>query len=643
MKALRLPPQFKGEERKKYWDFFSKILTTVPSLPEEDYAVLCGAWKEALKADWIWLFLLDSSLGPRNVLQLVGASIDAPLPPPSQFRVENCKSVATYCLQTTEPEVVDDPSDGHWKGLWNDETYLVWFSDVLKREGCKRVICVPVILPSVLDSNASTIGLAHPQIEGGICIYYKSSPSGKPNAGVLKMMGLLSAQSILNSYQALQRDIFLELNQIAHEYLTTSGRPPREMCKCYVSKVIGVIKNYLRVDGVSIFYRDTLRGGVQCLHSTGLVRVGENGVISPISEENIEEVNYQPGVGATGKCYKSGRPVFLVTGMVGREIPKTAEAIGGQPALAMPAVIYPIPLAKGEGKDSSGNQSLGVIRCKFHHADFSKNDGLCFDAIEVQTLDFIAKQIAPVLETFEVNISREAVISITKHDLTAPLDFIRYRATKPRYAEGSDPKADFVTINRYDLYDFGMCAMLALNLVRQFDVDPSTIRRADIELVNVGSGIIAPLKNMILHYAQETSQMGIHFENIEIIPNLWLDEILIQRAFFNLLINAVKYGKRKSTIRIVGRQGQAGYNIDVINEGFGVDADEEPLIFQPGYRSPRVKNVRIGLGLGLPIARACVEKCGGNLYLLARRNPTVFSVFFPRILTKKPKITDDPE
>jgi signal transduction histidine kinase len=145
---------------------------------------------------------------------------------------------------------------------------------------------------------------------------------------------------------------------------------------------------------------------------------------------------------------------------------------------------------------------------------------------------------------------------------------------------------------------------------------------------------------MLIHYAQETSQMGIHFENIEIIPHLWLDEILIQRAFFNLLINAVKYGKKKSIIRIVGRQSQTGYNIDVINEGLGVDADEESLIFLAGYRSPRVRHLRIGLGLGLPIARACVEKCGGNLYLLARRNPTVFSVFFPRELTRKPQSQD---
>ena len=60
------------------------------------------------------------------------------------------------------------------------------------------------------------------------------------------------------------------------------------------------------------------------------------------------------------------------------------------------------------------------------------------------------------------------------------------------------------------------------------------------------------------------------------------------------------------------------------------------MIFLPGYRSSNVKHIKIGLGLGLPLARACIEKSGGSLYLLARKNPTVFSIFFPFELQKKP-------
>jgi nitrite reductase/ring-hydroxylating ferredoxin subunit len=641
----KLPPRLKENERKRYWKFFDRILTSAPSQPETDYVLLCEAWKEASEAGWIWLFLVDSTLGTKDVMQLVGASKGAPLP--SKLRVENCQSVTTYCVRNEETVIINNPcgtgnppnrnapdNEKPWQKTDKDgNIYSIYYTEELKRLGCGRIVCVPLLFPFHEDANIEN-NPSHPNITGAICLYYSGPISKMPTLHVemLNMMGLLSAQAILNSYQALQRDILLSLNEIAHKHLTSSGRPPRDLCKLYVSEVLNIIKTFLRVDGVSVFYRDSLRGGVQCLDSTGLV--GKDGT-TPIERENFSEINYAPDEGATGKCYRSGKAIFLVDGMDVQHHPKTSESIEGKSALELPAVIYPIHLAKGIVEDLSGNKSLGVIRCKYHHAEFSTKEGLCFDAIEIQTLDFIARQIAPILETFEVNISREAVVSITKHDLLAPLDFIRHRAFNPRYAKENEEGVNFVTINRHDLYDFGVGAMLALNLVRQFDADPSIVREAELASVSVEHDIIAPLKNMLAYYAYKTSQISIIFENLDSIPNLWLDEILIQRAFFNLLTNAIKYGEKRSGIRVDGRKSQAGYNIDVINEGIGVDAHDEPLIFQPGYRSPNVRHIRIGLGLGLPIARACVERCGGSLYLLARRNPTVFSVFFPKKLSRK--------
>jgi hypothetical protein len=51
-----------GREMTQTSLFFDKMLRSAPSEPEKDYALICEAWREACDADWIWLFLLDSTL-----------------------------------------------------------------------------------------------------------------------------------------------------------------------------------------------------------------------------------------------------------------------------------------------------------------------------------------------------------------------------------------------------------------------------------------------------------------------------------------------------------------------------------------------------------------------------------------------------
>lgn len=629
MKTPKSPLRLEAGEWERYGFFLESILTSPAAELEKNYSILCEAWKNACDAVWVWLFLLDNSLGTPDVLQLVAISKNAPLP--DQVRVENSANIAAYCAQKGVIEIVDFAHAADWQTEYRDKIYTIGIHDCLRDAGCTRFLCVPLLFEG---REAYDKRLSHPTVRGVVCVHYTTPTSQIPEFRheALSMMGKLSAQAILNSYQALQRDILLELNQIAHKHLTSGRRSPREACKYYVSDVINVIRRYLQSDAVSIFYRDSLRGGVQCLDSTGLLRLDQHG---PVPIDDISGVNYQPGEGRTGECYRSGIPLFLNNNVELRHKPKTFENTHSKSDHGYPAIIYPIPLAIGIESDKSGNKALGVIRCADHYSSFSRKTELCLDPIGVQTLDFIARQIAPILETFETIISRERTVSVTKHDLLAPLDMIRHKAFNPRLASGSDPNDDYVSINRYDIYDIGICALLSLNLARQLDTDPTVIRDAVFDRVTIESRIIAPLKNVLAHYARKSNQMSIRYENFDLIPPLWLDEILIQRAFFNLILNAIKYGEKRTEIRIEGRRTQNGFTIDIINEGVGVNAEEEQSIFQPGYRSPRVRHMRIGLGLGLPVARACIEQCGGSLFLQARKNPTVFSVFFPAELAKK--------
>ena len=142
--------------------------------------------------------------------------------------------------------------------------------------------------------------------------------------------------------------------------------------------------------------------------------------------------------------------------------------------------------------------------------------------------------------------------------------------------------------------------------------------------------IIARLKNMLSHYAWSAKRMKIRFEGLDGLPRIRLDRAHIERAINNLLVNAIKYGKRGSTVNVGARWTASHLVVDVSNEGIGIAPDEEPYLYEAYYRSDRAKaSSAQGVGLGLTIAKEIMVAHGGDLCLTFPKDPTVFSLQFP--------------
>ena len=104
----------------------------------------------------------------------------------------------------------------------------------------------------------------------------------------------------------------------------------------------------------------------------------------------------------------------------------------------------------------------------------------------------------------------------------------------------------------------------------------------------------------------------------------------LQQALWNLVSNAVKFTPPGARVTLRVGADEAGYRIEVSDEGPGIDAAMVPHVFEPFTRR-RDLNLG-GLGLGLSIAKQIVELHGGDIAVAASApgRGTTFVVTLPR-------------
>ncbi|MCL2159678.1 MAG: HAMP domain-containing histidine kinase [Oscillospiraceae bacterium] len=86
--------------------------------------------------------------------------------------------------------------------------------------------------------------------------------------------------------------------------------------------------------------------------------------------------------------------------------------------------------------------------------------------------------------------------------------------------------------------------------------------------------------------------------------NIYGEKALLERAFFNLMQNAIKYNKENGEIKIT-----AGNNMIIIEDtGIGMPEESIPQIFDPFYCVDKSRSRKLGgSGLGLSIAKQIFE------------------------------------
>ncbi len=91
---------------------------------------------------------------------------------------------------------------------------------------------------------------------------------------------------------------------------------------------------------------------------------------------------------------------------------------------------------------------------------------------------------------------------------------------------------------------------------------------------------------------------------------------LAERRCFIAVANAVRHSDPGTEIQIEIEDMESGYRIRIFDKGGGISFVDLPHVFERFYLSDASRSRSTGgFGLGLPIAKAIVEKFDGTIHL----------------------------
>jgi two-component system, OmpR family, sensor histidine kinase KdpD len=97
------------------------------------------------------------------------------------------------------------------------------------------------------------------------------------------------------------------------------------------------------------------------------------------------------------------------------------------------------------------------------------------------------------------------------------------------------------------------------------------------------------------------------------LPFIYVDAVLVEQAFVQIVDNAAKYSPAGSPIAIAAKRNGHDVVLAVHDQGSGLTAEETSQIGERFFRGPRLAATTSGSGLGLWIAKAFVTANGGKV------------------------------
>ena len=214
----------------------------------------------------------------------------------------------------------------------------------------------------------------------------------------------------------------------------------------------------------------------------------------------------------------------------------------------------------------------------------------------------------------------EEVLSDISHQLKTPLTSM-YVINDVLISDKKitpDKKQEFLLKNRRELERIEWLVTTLLKMSR-LDSGSEKIKTTNISLDILFKKVLEPLEipielknqHLILEYDPKT------IINIDL---NWTTE-----AFINILKNAYEHTKENGTITIRSNDTPIYTEIEIIDNGEGIDSKDLPHIFERFYKG---KSNKESIGIGLNMAKKVINLEKGEIKATSTKNGTIFNIKF---------------
>jgi signal transduction histidine kinase len=230
---------------------------------------------------------------------------------------------------------------------------------------------------------------------------------------------------------------------------------------------------------------------------------------------------------------------------------------------------------------------------------------------EISTLDGFLHEMSNTLQ--EIEIRKQAYVSMITHDLKAPLTSLQMALTLIQ--TGADERAD--EAERKRLRNAHSNVSLMVNLVNDLlDLDKleAGALHLDLEPVRLTDSIGAA-KNVIDSLSQEYGvDISVQIAN----TTIEADKRRVEQILINLLSNAIKFSPRGGTVRIIQEADEEWATVSIEDDGRGINEEDQATIFDRFKQADREdSSLKGGTGLGLSICKALVELHHGEIGVIS--------------------------
>ncbi len=227
---------------------------------------------------------------------------------------------------------------------------------------------------------------------------------------------------------------------------------------------------------------------------------------------------------------------------------------------------------------------------------------------------------------------KDDFLSAAAHDLKTPLTTIKglSQILGRRAARANTPETRALLdgLRRIDSTTTRMSGLINELL----DISRIQMGRS-LDLIRRSTDLVALLQHIASEQQHTTELHTMHVTALEPSIQGWWDADRLERAFTNLVSNAITYspagGRIEIAVEVDGTHPTTA-RVSIEEEGVGIPEQDVPLIFDRFHRGSNVEGRIPGTGIGLAGARDIFRQHGGEIIVCGREGTgTCFEVTLP--------------